>query len=179
MFAVRLWITTSLSLTSRKSSVHLYALYSPATTLRTFTPHRDQLVSCGRYTSLKRRSTSMRLHGCISQKALICILSVVRAWNITQNFLFLDSPPTFKTATPTSRTQLKLQLMREQIQQQERREAELKQQQLQRRVQSHTPALKVPVSVQSVDVPPQVLQVSDPTLCCSCRCRCRWGARPD
>jgi cell shape-determining protein MreC len=76
-------------------------------------------------------------------------------------FSFLNSPPTFKTATPTSRTQLKLQLMREQLQQQERREAELKQQQLQRRAPSLTPALKVPVSIQSVDVPPQVLQVSN------------------
>jgi hypothetical protein len=80
-----------------------------------------------------------------------------RAW---PQFLFLNSPPTFKTATPTSRTQLKLQLMREQSQQQERREAELRQQQLERRVQPLTAALKVPVSIQSVDVPPQVLQVS-------------------
>jgi hypothetical protein len=30
-----------LSLTSRKSSVHLRALYSPRTALRTFTPRRD------------------------------------------------------------------------------------------------------------------------------------------
>jgi hypothetical protein len=37
----------SLSLTNRKSSVHLYALYSPRTALRTFTPRRDQLVICG------------------------------------------------------------------------------------------------------------------------------------
>lgn len=79
---------------------------------------------------------------------------------VTALFPFLNSPPTFKTATPTSRTQLKLQLMREQLQQQERREAELKQQQLERRAPSLTPALKVPVSIQSVDVPPQVLQVS-------------------
>ncbi|XP_021931882.1 transcription factor EC isoform X2 [Zootermopsis nevadensis] len=70
-----------------------------------------------------------------------------------------ESPPTFKTATSTSRTQLKLQLMREQIQQQERREAELRQQQLERRLQPLSAALKVPVSIQSVDVPPQVLQV--------------------
>jgi hypothetical protein len=39
----------SLSLTSRKSSVHLHALYSPRTVLRTFTPRRDQLVICGQY----------------------------------------------------------------------------------------------------------------------------------
>jgi hypothetical protein len=37
----------SLSLTNKKSSVHLYALYSPRTALRTFTPRRDQLVICG------------------------------------------------------------------------------------------------------------------------------------
>jgi regulator of protease activity HflC (stomatin/prohibitin superfamily) len=53
--------------------------------------------------------------------------------------------------------------MREQSQQEDRREAELRQQ-LERRVQPLTPALKVPVSIQSVDVPPQVLQVSTHTL---------------
>jgi hypothetical protein len=37
----------SLSLTNRKSSVHLHAMYSPRTALRTFTPRRDQLVICG------------------------------------------------------------------------------------------------------------------------------------
>jgi hypothetical protein len=42
MFAVRL-------LTNRKSSVHLHALYSSRTELRTFTPRRDQLVVCGQY----------------------------------------------------------------------------------------------------------------------------------
>jgi hypothetical protein len=52
MFAVRLWITKFLSLTNRKSSVHLHALYSPRTALRTFTPRRDQLVMCGQYTLL-------------------------------------------------------------------------------------------------------------------------------
>jgi hypothetical protein len=35
------------SLTNKKSSVHLHALYSPRTALRTFTPRRDQLVICG------------------------------------------------------------------------------------------------------------------------------------
>jgi hypothetical protein len=39
----------SLSLISRKSSVHLYALYSPRSALRTFTPCRDQLVVCAQY----------------------------------------------------------------------------------------------------------------------------------
>jgi hypothetical protein len=37
----------SLSLTNRKSSVHLHSLYSPRTALRTFTLRRDQLVICG------------------------------------------------------------------------------------------------------------------------------------
>jgi hypothetical protein len=39
----------SLSLTKMKSAVHLHALYSPRTALRTFTPRRDQLVICGQY----------------------------------------------------------------------------------------------------------------------------------
>jgi hypothetical protein len=39
----------SLSLTSRKFSVHLHALYDPRTALTTFTPRRDQLVICGQY----------------------------------------------------------------------------------------------------------------------------------
>ncbi|XP_043281741.1 transcription factor E3 isoform X2 [Venturia canescens] len=70
-------------------------------------------------------------------------------------------PPTFKTATPTSRTQLKLQLMREQLQEQERREAEFRQS-----LQQHRPAAAPPRPVPpaplptiGVDVPPQVLQV--------------------
>jgi hypothetical protein len=37
----------SLSLTNMKSSVHLHALYSPRTVLRTFSPRRDQFVICG------------------------------------------------------------------------------------------------------------------------------------
>jgi hypothetical protein len=38
-----------LSLTNRKSSVHLHALYSHRTALRTFAPRRYQLVICGLY----------------------------------------------------------------------------------------------------------------------------------
>lgn len=71
------------------------------------------------------------------------------------------SPPTFKTATPTSRTQLKLQLMREQLQEQERREAEFRQN-LQQQRPSAAPPRPVPstsLSTIGVDVPPQVLQV--------------------
>ncbi|XP_049806377.1 microphthalmia-associated transcription factor isoform X1 [Schistocerca nitens] len=65
-------------------------------------------------------------------------------------------PPTFKTVTPTSRTQLKLQLMREKWQEEERREAEKQAQQ-----QSSSTSIKVPVNIHSfgIDVPPQVLQV--------------------
>ncbi|CAL7937303.1 unnamed protein product [Xylocopa violacea] len=73
----------------------------------------------------------------------------------------MDSPPTFKTATPTSRTQLKLQLMREQLQEQERREAELRQN-LQQQRPTAAPPRPVPstsLSTIGVDVPPQVLQV--------------------
>nr|XP_050864128.1 microphthalmia-associated transcription factor isoform X4 [Vespula vulgaris] len=71
------------------------------------------------------------------------------------------SPPTFKTATPTSRTQLKLQLMREQLQEQERREAEFRQSlQQQRPAAAHPrPVPPTPLSTIGVDVPPQVLQV--------------------
>nr|XP_012136374.1 PREDICTED: microphthalmia-associated transcription factor isoform X5 [Megachile rotundata] len=71
------------------------------------------------------------------------------------------SPPTFKTATPTSRTQLKLQLMREQLQEQERREAEFRQS-LQQQRPAAAPPRPVPsasLSTIGVDVPPQVLQV--------------------
>jgi hypothetical protein len=49
MFAVRLNHYVSLSLTNKKYSVHLYALYFPRTELRTFTSRRDQLVICGHY----------------------------------------------------------------------------------------------------------------------------------
>ncbi|XP_076760411.1 transcription factor Mitf isoform X2 [Xylocopa sonorina] len=70
-------------------------------------------------------------------------------------------PPTFKTATPTSRTQLKLQLMREQLQEQERREAELRQNLQQQRPTAAPPRPVPSTSLSSigVDVPPQVLQV--------------------
>lgn len=57
-----------------------------------------------------------------------------------------------------SRTQLKLQLMREQLQEQERREAEQKSPHSRR--PPPAPALKVPIQSIGIDVPPQVLQVS-------------------
>ncbi|XP_043508131.1 microphthalmia-associated transcription factor isoform X1 [Frieseomelitta varia] len=73
-------------------------------------------------------------------------------------------PPTFKTATPTSRTQLKLQLMREQLQEQERREAEFRQNLQQQRPTAAPPrpVPAAPLSSIGVDVPPQVLQVRTP-----------------
>jgi hypothetical protein len=39
----------SISLTNTKSSVHLHALYSPCTALRTFKLCMDQVVICGQY----------------------------------------------------------------------------------------------------------------------------------
>jgi hypothetical protein len=39
----------SLSLTNRKTSVHLHAFNSSRTALRTFTSRGDQLVICGQY----------------------------------------------------------------------------------------------------------------------------------
>jgi hypothetical protein len=43
--------SVSLSLTNRKSSVHLHALYSPRTALRMITRCRDHLMICGHYVS--------------------------------------------------------------------------------------------------------------------------------
>jgi hypothetical protein len=51
----------SLSLTSRKSSFHLHALYSPRAAVRTFTPRRDLLVICGQYLSDSFVVTPFRL----------------------------------------------------------------------------------------------------------------------
>lgn len=74
---------------------------------------------------------------------------------------FFFSPPTFKTTTPTSRTQLKLQLMREQLQEQERRQAEFRQSLQQQRPAAALPrpVPPTPLPTIGVDVPPQVLQV--------------------
>lgn len=76
------------------------------------------------------------------------------------NFTF---SPTFKTVVPTSRTQLKQQLQREQLQELERREAEKQQHQQTSSIsttpQPTTTSVKVPVHVDVVDVPPQILQV--------------------
>lgn len=69
----------------------------------------------------------------------------------------LTGGPTFKTVVPTSRTHLKQQLQREQLQELERREAEKQPQAQQQTTQSS--AVKVPLHVDVVDVPSQVLQV--------------------
>ncbi|XP_018332309.1 transcription factor EC [Agrilus planipennis] len=70
-------------------------------------------------------------------------------------------PPTLKTSTPLSRTQLKLQLMREQaLQEQERREAQDRAQKAaQEQQRPPAAAVKVPLHSIALDVPPQVFQV--------------------
>lgn len=68
--------------------------------------------------------------------------------------------PTFKTITPTSRTQLKTLLQREQLLQEAERKKENERKLLEREQQKQKQKLesqKVPLQV---DVPPQVLQVS-------------------
>ncbi|XP_063928219.1 transcription factor EC isoform X2 [Zophobas morio] len=77
-----------------------------------------------------------------------------------------ESPPNLKTATPLSRTQLKLQLMRDQALMEQERQAQerARQAQAQAQAQAMQPrppatAMKVPLHSLAVDVPPQVLQV--------------------
>lgn len=68
--------------------------------------------------------------------------------------------PTFKTATTTTRTQLKQQLQREQLADLERREAEKRSASINNDSQlSSSSSVKVPLQSIGVDVPPQVLQV--------------------
>lgn len=76
-------------------------------------------------------------------------------------FVYYIFRPTFKTATPTSRTQLRQQLQREHLQELERREAEKRQQLIEQSTNKveHNAPVKVPLHVDVVDVPPQVLQV--------------------
>lgn len=97
----------------------------------------------------------------------------LRLYDFFFNF-FKIYRPTFKTATPTSRTQLKQQLQREQLQELERldlerRVAENKNASASTAGVSHNQqlntgstsyALKVPLQSIGVDVPPQVLQVT-------------------
>lgn len=71
------------------------------------------------------------------------------------------SPPTFKTLTPLSRTQLKQQLMRDQaLQEQERRQLQERAQKALEQRPAAATAMRVPLHSIAVDVPPQVLQVS-------------------
>lgn len=69
--------------------------------------------------------------------------------------------PTFKTATTTTRTQLKQQLQREQLADLERREAEKRSASINNdsQLSSSSSSVKVPLQSIGVDVPPQVLQV--------------------
>ncbi|XP_055690372.1 microphthalmia-associated transcription factor-like isoform X3 [Lutzomyia longipalpis] len=80
----------------------------------------------------------------------------------TDNFSSQAPPPlpgpTFKNATLTSRTHLRQQLQREQQQDLERREAERKNCQQNHQTSPQTSS-SVKVTLQSVDVPPQVLKV--------------------
>lgn len=94
------------------------------------------------------------------------MLLLQNLWDIFNDencYLLFDFRPTFKSMVPTSRTQLKQQLQREQLlQEAERKEAEKRQQQLQQQQQQqqHESAnLKVPLQSIGVDVPPQILQV--------------------
>ncbi|XP_059609834.1 microphthalmia-associated transcription factor [Phlebotomus argentipes] len=70
-----------------------------------------------------------------------------------------DQSPTFKTATLTSRTNLRQQLQREQQHDIERREAERRLVTSTQTSAPQTTTSSVKVTLQSVDVPPQVLKV--------------------
>ncbi|XP_037876875.1 transcription factor EB isoform X1 [Bombyx mori] len=73
-----------------------------------------------------------------------------------------ESPPTFKTLTPTSRTQLKQQLMREHAQEQLRRESQNQQAGQSKDNEEHkkkSSPTEVPRITPHVELPPQVLQV--------------------
>nr|XP_037877386.1 microphthalmia-associated transcription factor [Bombyx mori] len=73
-----------------------------------------------------------------------------------------SSPPTFKTLTPTSRTQLKQQLMREHAQEQLRRESQNQQAGQSKDNEEHkkkSSPTEVPRITPHVELPPQVLQV--------------------
>lgn len=85
---------------------------------------------------------------------------LITSWEIFLKEIFvLFFRPTFKTLTPTSRTQLKQQLQREQLlQEAERKEAERKALQQQQQ-QKQNEECKVPLQSIGVDVPQQILQV--------------------
>ncbi|KAL1492376.1 hypothetical protein ABEB36_010631 [Hypothenemus hampei] len=67
-----------------------------------------------------------------------------------------ESTPNLKTSTPQTRTQLKLQLMREQAIQEQQRQ---RQQELKQNQRPSPIPVKVPIHSLAVDVPPQVLEV--------------------
>ncbi|XP_066259099.1 transcription factor EC [Euwallacea similis] len=71
-----------------------------------------------------------------------------------------ESTPNLKTSTLQTRTQLKLQLMRDQALEQQKRTAERQRQQEVKQSQRPPPIpVKVPLHTLAVDVPPQVLEV--------------------
>ncbi|KAH1029904.1 hypothetical protein HUJ05_003054 [Dendroctonus ponderosae] len=76
-------------------------------------------------------------------------------------FINNTNTPNLKTSTPQTRTQLKLQLMRDHaILEQQRQTAERQRQQELKQSQRPSPApVKVPLHTLAVDVPPQVLEV--------------------
>jgi hypothetical protein len=75
----------SLSLTNRKSSVHLHALYSHRTALRAFTPHRDLLVICGQYIPWRHVLTQMMSVGNVVRRPSVpgyCHNTKIRIYKI-------------------------------------------------------------------------------------------------
>ncbi|KAG1685806.1 Microphthalmia-associated transcription factor [Nymphon striatum] len=89
-------------------------------------------------------------------------LENIRDWTKKKGSLLTHSPsPTLKTASMTSRTNLKQQLMREQIQQLDHKEKLklIQSSKLQQSIHSNSYAINVPVGPSGVEVPPQILQV--------------------
>lgn len=113
----------------------------------------------------KTRSEKNYLNFLVPNRSYKYLESSLIALKVFVNFLFnnclsVSHRPTFKTITPTSRTQLKQQLQREQLlQEAERKEAERKALQEQQQKRNKEEELKVPLQSIDVDVPPQILQV--------------------
>jgi hypothetical protein len=79
----------SLSLTNIKPSVHLHALYSPRTALRTFTPCRHQLVISGQQTTTHIFEIIVLLNSTdilVLSKQNLCELSVYTKFVFSQTF---------------------------------------------------------------------------------------------
>jgi hypothetical protein len=65
-----------LSLTNKKSSVHLHASYSPRIALGSFTPRSYQLVKCGQYST----TVLMAMHATESTLLIMCYLNYSQNW---------------------------------------------------------------------------------------------------